>query len=432
MKNVSKKVLCLLSSAVLLCGATAMTTNAAPDYATLKPGVSTQKSSFEFRLKNNNFEITPSETATLEVGLYGSLSGTLKPGRKTFIPIPAKLKKLVRFQWYNEKGIIQGATGVTYEASSAGKYYCRVINKAFLDKNEDFNVGSGKRPLDPANELDFIYLDSNIATVSVCEELSISKQPVGGTIADPNAGYTLSVGAKGGSAPYTYTWYKDGAVYGTGADLNTKEQGYYYCVVKDKKGRTVTSKTVYVSDFRLVRDLPSLANTKANTNETFTVEVSGGTGRYMYVWQYSDIGVNSWTTIRNATTTSTSYSLNLNLMPYAGKKIRCIIYSLNDSNGIASLLVTRDLNISEPLKSDYIDCYYGENGKLYCREKITGGFGNYTFRGDVQITNWYETGTLEWWFDEETSILTYDNHMGSYSVHVWDEIGNHLRICPIN
>ena len=428
MKNMSKKVLCFLSSAVLLCGATSITASAVPDLGNKKPGVLTHKSKYEFRLNKNSFEITPSETATLEVGLYGSLSGSFVPGRKTFSPIPAKIKKLLKFQWYNENGIIIGATGVTYEARSAGKYYCRVINKAFLDIDDDFNVGGGKIPLYPVNELDFAYLDSNIATVTVCKELAISKQPVGGTITDPNAGYTLSVSAKGGSAPYTYTWYKSGTEEGTGAERNVKEQGNYYCVVKDKKGRTVTSKTVYVSDLRLVKDLPSLANTRGNMEDSFTVEVSGGTGKYRYVWEYADIGQNNWKQYHSKISNKTSHTEPLILEKYAGKKIRCTIYTLNENNSAVASVVTGELNVTEPLKRDYIDYYYNENGKMYVREKITGGFGKYTFSGYRQG---YNGGTLYMAFDEETGILTYDGTNEEYRIKIWDEVGNTLSIQPI-
>ncbi|MCR5600515.1 MAG: hypothetical protein K6G33_07235 [Ruminococcus sp.] len=426
MKNVSKKLLCLLSSAILLCGASTMTASATPFPGDKIPGFANIKVAPSFQLNKTNVEITSSESVTLKVGTY--VQAGKKNEIKLFKQITDEQKKKYAFQWYRDNTIIKGETEPTIEVTKAGKYFCRLYDLELLKKAGEFE----RFPKEPSKLRDSLYYDTDVAIVKVISDLTISRQPAGGFISDPRTGYMLSIAVNGGSAPYKYTWYRNGTEVGTGETYNAKEQGNYYCVVKDKKGRTVTSKTVYVSDFSLVKDLPTLANTRGNMEDSFTVEVSGGTGKYRYVWEYADIGQNNWKQYHSKISNKTSHTETLILEKYAGKKIRCTIYTLDENNNYLGAVTTSELNITEPLKSDDIDYYYGDNGKLYVREKITGGFGKYRFRGDVQITNWYETGTLEWWFDEETSILTYDNHGGSYSVHVWDEIGNHIRICPIN
>lgn len=61
------------------------------------------------------------------------------------------------------------------------------------------------------------------------------------------AALTLTVVVAGGYAPYTYTWYKDGAVVGTNSTTFTKasaaagDAGKYKVVVTDLSGTVITS-----------------------------------------------------------------------------------------------------------------------------------------------------------------------------------------------
>ena len=162
MKNMSKKVLCLLSGAVLLCGASAIPASAAPSTNLRKPAFTQNKSNIELCLKETEFSIRIGQKVTLEVGTTGYTSG----GRfiEKYTPIPDKVKKLLGFQWFNENGPIAGADSSTYTADKPGKYFCRVYNKAALGGGiDEFPSKYTSSTID----LGFVYLDTDVATIKL-------------------------------------------------------------------------------------------------------------------------------------------------------------------------------------------------------------------------------------------------------------------------
>ena len=114
MKAVSKKIVCLFSSAVLLCGAGSMTANAATTYypsATTRPTVTALKVS-EYYLDKTDVEIESGKTAVINA---------LKSSRFT---LPAN--STVSYQWYKNGSALSGETRSSLTVSSAGSYYCEV------------------------------------------------------------------------------------------------------------------------------------------------------------------------------------------------------------------------------------------------------------------------------------------------------------------
>ncbi len=163
MKKMSKKVLCLLSGAVLLCGASAITASAAPVTDFRKPVVTQKKNNIEFCLKETDLTIMLGEKVTLEVGTTGY---TTSSGRfiEKYTPIPDKVMKMLSFQWYNENGPIAGATSSTYTTGRSGKYFCRVYNKAALGGGiDEFPDKYTPSTVD----LGFVYLDTDVATIKL-------------------------------------------------------------------------------------------------------------------------------------------------------------------------------------------------------------------------------------------------------------------------
>lgn len=163
MKKMSKKVLCVLSGAVLLCGASAIPASAAPAPDLRKPAVTQKKNNIEFCLKETEFSIRIGQKVTLEVGTTGYTSSS---GRfiEKYTPIPDKVKKLLGFQWFNANGPIAGATSSTYTADKPGKYFCRVYNKAAFEGGID-EFPSKYTP--STIDLGFVYLDTDVATVKL-------------------------------------------------------------------------------------------------------------------------------------------------------------------------------------------------------------------------------------------------------------------------
>lgn len=411
MKKLSKKVLCVISSAVLLCGATAIPASAEriknPEFqTTLSPKFSLP----EFVLNKTSFNITSSETAYLEVGY---LSAKILHGKKVFTILSETEKSKLNFQWYNSNGIIRGATDSIYPTNKAGKYYCRVSIKGVKGTQQFKN-----------------NFETNVATVNVLEELEITKQPVGGTITSPDGEYNLSVEVKGGKGPYQYKWYMGSECVGTGASINVDKSGYYFCIITDSAGREVVSNVVSVGKFLLTKDLTNLVNMEFETQkEKFDVAVTGGTGRYQYIWQYADIGADNWRTIsKSAATSVTTNSKELLLKSYLNKQVRCQINTLDARGNVVATVKSGATNITEPIKHEWVDWFMVDNDTWYQREKITGGFGKYTFSGYRQGSN---GGALYMAFDEETGILTYDGTNEEYRIKICDEVGNTLSIQPI-
>ena len=77
--------------------------------------------------------------------------------------------------------------------------------------------------------------------------LKVTKQPQAGKIYTEGGGYTLSVAATGGKAPYKYKWTKFGKdISKTTATITVTEAGDYQCEITDSLGNHVKSNTVYV------------------------------------------------------------------------------------------------------------------------------------------------------------------------------------------
>ncbi|MCR5600513.1 MAG: immunoglobulin domain-containing protein [Ruminococcus sp.] len=121
MKNVSKKLLCALSSAILLCGASAIPASAKPLQlpADAFSGNTIDLGTTEYTLNEDYFEITRSEKARIEV-------------RTPMSHVAGRNFIAQSYQWYRNGSIINGATSSFYEASEEGRYSCEVTVKSIL------------------------------------------------------------------------------------------------------------------------------------------------------------------------------------------------------------------------------------------------------------------------------------------------------------
>ena len=140
MKFIVKKTLCLLSSAVLLCGLTALPANAKiidtdnilPSGSVLKPSPGTLLNPYkntEFVLKQNKYTLNIGKPAVLEVGKKLKMIDEAY-SRPQFEKIVLSMDEIdllrLRFQWYDENGPIEGATSYIYNTYTPGKFFCVV------------------------------------------------------------------------------------------------------------------------------------------------------------------------------------------------------------------------------------------------------------------------------------------------------------------
>lgn len=165
MKTIMKKTLCILSSAVLLCGLTALPAGAKSldpeNIVKLEPELKPQSGrtfnpykNTEFVLKQNKFNIRLGEAAVLEVGkkykLLDEAHSFPRPEKIILSMDDIDLLRL-RFQWYDENGPIEGATSYTYKAYTPGKYFCVVtmIGRLWITDTATVNVRILPPVLDP-------------------------------------------------------------------------------------------------------------------------------------------------------------------------------------------------------------------------------------------------------------------------------------------
>ena len=149
MKNVSKKVICALSSAVLLCGASAI-----PASAKELPGIDPSIGRGRLRPEHVDIiHIDPNWRPSNEhiyFDFYEALSAKQK---KTLVFMPDSGRAVlevevsggryrndsdyeIRYQWCDENGPIYGAMNSIYYASRTGSYYCCVWEAKKNEKRE--------------------------------------------------------------------------------------------------------------------------------------------------------------------------------------------------------------------------------------------------------------------------------------------------------
>lgn len=166
MKTIMKKTLSILSSAVLLCGLTALPAGAKSldpeNIVQLEPGIipptlqlTELYKNTEFVLKKNTLNIRPGEMAVLEVGkkykLIDEAYSWPRPEKKIQSLDDVDLLRL-RFQWYDENGPIEGATSYYYSTNRPGKYFCvvtMIIRNLWVTDTATVNIDFRLPPLDP-------------------------------------------------------------------------------------------------------------------------------------------------------------------------------------------------------------------------------------------------------------------------------------------
>lgn len=135
--------------------------------------------------------------------------------------------------------------------------------------------------------------NSNAATIVFADHLTAIASPLY-TQCSLNQPASFNVTAAGGSQPYTYQWYEEGAAIsgknGFKLEISKSATGNYtfYCKVNDHQGTTVDSNKVILNVFFTaslgVATEPNRTSAVIGQPVVFTVKASGGDGPYYYQW----------------------------------------------------------------------------------------------------------------------------------------------------
>ena len=354
MKNVSKKVICVLSSAVLLCGASAIPASAANrvslDRATSTPALSTNQIigvlGVNFYIDGGNFELADGATKTVTV--------------KRCDDMILSANATVSYQWYKDGTAVSGATSASYPINALGKYYCKVKVKM---PRTLVNKRTGKRTTTYSTE------EYDTSTITVTQALAITSQPQGGTFDNDKGYFDMFVYVKGGTTPYKFKWYWNGKETSlTGNGMRVYNTGTGYCVITDANGKTVTTKTATVSAAPLTITEQTGDGTIDTVNGWYDLKVTvkGGTAPYTYQW----------------TRDGKSYAGNKPVAAalYAGT-YKCKITDANGNTVTSKPIQVKYPDVKIDDYTDYIYFYsaFGKAQTAKITVKASGGSGKYTY-----------------------------------------------------
>ena len=246
--------------------------------------------------------VTGTTTITVDAALAAAISGGSSPichntSPGTYTATASGGAGSYTYKWYNNEGLITGATASTYNPgfmSNSDAFYCSVT---------DASCGS-------------VSTSSSGVTVTGHTTESIS----GGTspICYGTSPGTMTAAGGEGSGPFTYQWYLNGNAI-SGVTTSTYNPGNitatssYYCIITDAHCGAATTNTVPITVYSNIAASTSGGSSPlcyGTAPGTFTATGSGGTGSYTYLWYLnnSSTGLTTSTyTPGNLTATSTVY-----------------------------------------------------------------------------------------------------------------------------
>ena len=287
------------------------------------------------------------------------------------------------YQWYLDDNVVSGATASswTFTPSSAGAYAVYVI---ITD-----NLGSTAK--------------SNTASVYVSPSLTVSISPLSAAI-DIGQSQSFTSIVSGGTAPYAYQWYLNGAPVSGATNpawtFTPPATGSYtvFLIVIDSLGQQATEKSALltVNALPAVSILPVSATIHVGDVINFNSAVSGGTPPYSYQWYLSSNPVSgatsaSWTF---TPTTTGNYTIHLNVTDNLGNTAKS-----ND----AVVTVAAQLTVSiSPMSASVL---VGQS--VAFTSTVSGGYTPYTYQ-------WYLNGnpvsgatSASWTFTPTASGIYY-------------------------
>jgi hypothetical protein len=243
---------------------------------------------------------------------------------KTFAAVVSGGTPPYSYQWYLNGAKVSGATGAswTFNPTSPGVYtvYVIVTDSASVDPS----------------------VQSPSVQVWVNQTPTVNITPISTTM---NVGFTITFtsSVSGGTPPYSYQWYINGAqVLGaTRSALNFSEPAGSYTVylnVTDSVSATSKSNIASVNVITVfsVTIAPSSASIAVGNSVPFTSTVTGGTAPYYYQWYLNGFAVAgaenpTWTFMP---TSAGIYNIYLNVTVSSGTTAKSNIAQVTVTTGI--------------------------------------------------------------------------------------------------
>ncbi len=167
---------------------------------------------------------------------------------------------------------------------------------------------------------------------------------------------SATVGVKGGTAPYTYSWNPGGQTTPTVSGLTA---GTYTITVTDHNGCTSTVSVTITQPTQITVTTTITRTTCSNNNGTATATVSGGTAPYTYLWT------------PGGQTTSTA----------TGLSVGTYTITITDNNGCTGTATATITAINPPVVKDSLitneKCGGGNTGSATVT--VSGGTAPYTY-----------------------------------------------------
>lgn len=222
---------------------------------------------------------------------------------------------------------------------------------------------------------------------------------------------TLVVEVSGGTAPYTFKWYRDLSVV-AGATTNVcvaDRAGYYRCSVRDANDNIAETPYINVRPEKELSVVVGPGYTKITSideSATLFANADGGTAPYEYTWYRFSIGGGSERLYGESgasvvVTEPGSYYCKVNDSAYEEKSSETVKVEADE------LVFT-----TQP-QDGYID-RDNSNSKLTLTTKVEGGVKPYTYK-------WYKTGSSEVLSTDPSYNAT---KTGSYYCRVRDAVGH--------
>ncbi|RYY60632.1 MAG: hypothetical protein EOO05_09215 [Chitinophagaceae bacterium] len=236
-----------------------------------------------------------------------------------------------------------GGTAATATGLAAGNYSCTITDGSGCSVIQNFVITEN-------TQITTTYTSSNVSCF-------------GGS----NGGAIVS--ASGGTGPYTYSWSPSG---GTSASASGLVAGTYTCTITGAGGCTATQ-TVTITEpaaFTITRSGTNVTCFGASDG-TATVNVSGGTAPYNYIW------------LPGGQTTSTATGL-------APGIYTCTIYDANGCGSSRSVTIAGPAQLAATVSTTNNTCYGATDGEATVT--VTGGTGAYSYSWSSGGSGATETG----------------------------------------
>ncbi|MBB2145369.1 T9SS type B sorting domain-containing protein [Pedobacter sp. LMG 31464] len=172
-----------------------------------------------------------------------------------------------------------GGGGAAYGGGGGGSSYTASLATA-VTHTQGFQNGTGQIII--TYELACALPSAKIFTYTIDATLDATTTQTN-VSCNGGSNATASVTASGGATPYTYVWSPSG---GTAANASGLSAGTYTCTIRDANGSEISKNITITEPSALIATTGAQTNVSCNggTNGSATVNVTGGTGAYTYVW----------------------------------------------------------------------------------------------------------------------------------------------------